>query len=376
MLQIVLWAGVLLRFFSAIWNGLYAPIASTKIDALGFQFYASDYSKNLVMPANFGSEGDIYVRFVGVIYYFFTDSFFLGCVISILVWLVSALILIRSMRLLEIDRRSQACAMCIFSLLPSVVLFTSTTLREAFQLLFVNLTLYSALKIYLKKSKIHLFILPTVVFGMGCLHSVFFVSGFILIISLLILVAFFRRKKLTLIKVLFLAPLTIVPVILWVKLIPRFHYKFSDTVVSVYNTYTVGLVNQGGRSVYKEFVPYNEVWDILLSTPFSLYQYMFEPLPWNVSSYDDLGLLFENIIRIWLVFQVMIGIKKLQLPQFNAVVLTFVFYLIIEGVWALGTANWGTAARHHVPSIGLLVVAAFAHESFLTFPLSIYQRYR
>jgi hypothetical protein len=77
-----------------------------------------------------------------------------------------------------------------------------------------------------------------------------------------------------------------------------------------------------------------------------------------------------------LIFKAIIGIKKIPRPQLNAVMLTFVLYLVVEGVWSIGTANWGTAARHHVPSIGLLVVAALANESFLKFPLNTYRRYR
>jgi hypothetical protein len=35
-------------------------------------------------------------------------------------------------------------------------------------------------------------------------------------------------------------------------------------------------------------------------------------------------------------------------------------FFTAEFVWSTGTINWGTAARHHVPSLSLLLVAAFA----------------
>lgn len=33
-------------------------------------------------------------------------------------------------------------------------------------------------------------------------------------------------------------------------------------------------------------------------------------------------------------------------------------YLFLELIWSFGTVNWGTALRHHIPSIGLLIVCA------------------
>jgi hypothetical protein len=45
------------------------------------------------------------------------------------------------------------------------------------------------------------------------------------------------------------------------------------------------------------------------------------------------------------------------------VLFVFLSYLVIETIWSLGTVNWGTAIRHHLPSIGLLVVVAFAYSA-------------
>ena len=32
----------------------------------------------------------------------------------------------------------------------------------------------------------------------------------------------------------------------------------------------------------------------------------------------------------------------------------------MEFVWALGTTNWGTASRHHVPIFGVLLIIGIA----------------
>ena len=33
-------------------------------------------------------------------------------------------------------------------------------------------------------------------------------------------------------------------------------------------------------------------------------------------------------------------------------------FLLIEFMWAVGTVNWGTASRHHMPTLALLLIAS------------------
>jgi len=47
-------------------------------------------------------------------------------------------------------------------------------------------------------------------------------------------------------------------------------------------------------------------------------------------------------------------------PLRVSVSLVFLSYLLLETTMSSGTINWGTASRHHIPSIGLLLAAAFA----------------
>jgi hypothetical protein len=35
-------------------------------------------------------------------------------------------------------------------------------------------------------------------------------------------------------------------------------------------------------------------------------------------------------------------------------------YFAQELIWSIGTVNWGTSVRHHMPSFGLLLFAAYA----------------
>ena len=74
----------------------------------------------------------------------------------------------------------------------------------------------------------------------------------------------------------------------------------------------------------------------------------------------DLALFFENLIRLYLIYNVVISFKKIKNAQFG--ILIFSYYILIELIWSLGVNNWGTASRHHIPSSGLLVLCAFIYK--------------
>ena len=92
----------------------------------------------------------------------------------------------------------------------------------------------------------------------------------------------------------------------------------------------------------------------------SLFQYLFEPLPQRISSFMDLALFFENLVRLYLIYNAVISFKNIKNAQFG--ILIFSYYILIELIWSLGVNNWGTASRHHIPSSGLLVLCAFIYD--------------
>ena len=86
-------------------------------------------------------------------------------------------------------------------------------------------------------------------------------------------------------------------------------------------------------------------------------------MPWRPLLLIDIPTVFENLrprgaARIARLVALMVMRSSRRAP----VALIFVCYLALELLFSVGTVNWGTAARHHVPSIGLLVVCGFARR--------------
>ena len=112
----------------------------------------------------------MYSKFLGLIYSLTLDSIFIGSFLSCLAWLGSAIALNKSIQLLGIQKKYRDRALLLYAIIPSSILFTSVTLREVYQLLFVNLLIYSSLMILIKKNRKFWFLLLLSSVGMALLH--------------------------------------------------------------------------------------------------------------------------------------------------------------------------------------------------------------
>jgi len=131
------------------------------------------------------------------------------------------------------------------------------------------------------------------------------------------------------------------------------------------------------RASYSTDIEINGLGGLILSLPSFLFQYLFEPMPWRISSIVDIVALLENMLRFWLIWNAskyLVG-SYLNKPMFVAhnyfgyarcILLISLSYLVMETLWSLGTSNWGTASRHHVPSLGLLLVMGFAYRNVIS----------
>ena len=85
-------------------------------------------------------------------------------------------------------------------------------------------------------------------------------------------------------------------------------------------------------------------------------------MPWRISGILDVVLMFENLLRAWLICKIWVGYRKTSGKMRNPTIFIAISYFAVEAMWSLGTMNWGTAVRHHIPGFGLLVLAAFIYS--------------
>ena len=379
--KLTLWLGFFLRLVNAFVNGFVGPTFGSSDDAVGFHVMAAEVSQNLVFDVFI--IGHIYWYILGVFYFITTDSLFLGSALSALGWLASAFILLRIMRILSFKMSNQWRVMLIYALIPTSLMYTSVTLREPFQLLFINLALYAALKIYFHRSNAHWLVLFLAVVGMGAMHGALLVSSTFVIVGTLFLLTSRNRKGVSFTKVVLVTPIVILCLFYGFELLTIFTPyggRLDDGLDVAVRVYQEGTLSDGeyARANYRTDIEIDGLGGLILSLPSFLFQYLFEPMPWKIGSMVDVVALLENMLRFWLIWNALkylVG-SYLNKPMFVAhnyfgyercILFIFLSYLIMETLWSLGTSNWGTASRHHLPSLGLLLVASFAYRN-VTFP--------
>jgi hypothetical protein len=378
MVKLTLWLGFFLRLANSFVNGFYGPSFGAEDDAFGFHVNAVTFiNQSLVMDPFIPHL--LYSYILGIFYSITTDSLFLGSALSTLAWLASAFILVRIMRILSFKMSNQWRVILIYALIPSSLMYTSVTLREPFQLLFINLALYAALKIYLHRSISHWLVLFLAVVGMGALHGALFVSGIFMIIGTLFLLTARSRKGVSFGKVVLVSPIVILGLFYGFLLFANI-FTYGERIILeglsvATQSYQEGTMATVQRANYRtDIVEISGLGGLILSIPSFLFQYLFEPMPWKMSSVVDVVVLLENMLRFWLIWNALkylVGTYRNK-PMFVArnvfgngkfIFFMFLTYLTMETIWSLGTTNWGTSTRHHIPSLGLLLVAGFAYRN-------------
>lgn len=302
------------------------------------------------------------------------DSFFLAHTFSLLGG-AFCLILISKIWLLLMPTESTRLpyVLLIYSLLPSVLCNQSYILREVWQSLSILGIVWMCLNMQkygysLTRVLVALFFAMVGVVlhtGMIFINLVTLVAG-LLIASKISLTRLFMKPS-RLFKyalILILCLLIMMPV-----LIKSTHFQLilDGQIAERAESLSESGLNTARTWYGKQFYA-TRPWTII--SAFAAYQIM--PLPWQLGSIADLVLAVENMFRVFLLLSYLFYRKKLtQFHKDNMDVL-FLIWFLIELVWSVGTVNWGTASRHHVPAVGLLVIVGLGSR-YLVKP-KIYMR--
>lgn len=374
-IQLIIFFGFLVRSLVAFYNGFYDFSFGQTADPGSIHGFGVMFSQDISI-----AHCEVRIRYaiscwLGLIYFLTTDSLFIGSMLSVFAWLGSALIFAKTMRFFPIEKSIQRKATLVYVLFPSSIIFTSVTLTESYQLLLVNLIVYAFFKIYYHKSYMYwLMIIFASILG-AFLHSTIVVfGGFVTILGLFML-AGRSYKGFQQVKLLFVIPLIVLISVLVIENVSETIEKTggqgldekAGIAQSIQRHQTGGIITNvmyGSGTLYRFEISLKDDYDLMLFVPTALFQYLFEPMPWKLvrpgmAYLLDLELFLENLLRGFLIWLALKRFCKSSSQIRGAGFFVILCYFFIETVWAIGTMNWGTAARHHTPSLGILILAAF-----------------
>lgn len=361
----------MIKPLTLIWLGFYSRVLVALFSGgqlVGDSFYyhwiasrAVNLGERGLDPTIVQEEGHgLFSSLLSSLYFFTTDSYFIGCLFSIFVWLLSAYVLRKTLGLLNADKRTVFLVLIFYCFLPSSLINTSVPMRESFELLFVNLLIYSSLRIYLNSSFIHWIYLMLSGFLLGQFHRGLYAFSGVILLAVIVSSYLRNRKSFPIEGYLLVVPFVVFLSVYGFNFFSSQSYDLSEGLYFAIQTYQEGTLANMSRASYEPFLSGSEgTFSLLLFLPINLFQYLFEPMPWRISSIVDIVVTFENLFRGILIYISIKGLIKTETLARRPLLFLFLAYLVIEIFWSFGTTNWGTAARHHVPGMGLILITGF-----------------
>jgi hypothetical protein len=345
---------------------VYLPDASTAhwnaahLAAMPELGWYSDFCHNVSQTgffyAVYNSGFSNYINFLGFFYRAFGTSLFLGQELSVLAFVLSCVVLIKLVDHLDL-RRFRVGIVLFFGLLPSAMIYRSMTLRESWQALFFLLFVYWAIRLWKRTSILNGSFLLMSGFCMSILHL-----GLANYVVYLVVISVYwsiagRKKNVRWarhLRFLFTGILVVCVILLAQKL---GWFITPGEGLEAGAELRRALSNNDVRTVYSYTRDTStSVYGLVTTIPMIFIQYMFAPFPWQAENAMDVCALLESMLRFALFFFAISSWWRSSGEARSCYSFLFIAFLGMELVWALGTANWGTAIRHHIPGYGVFVL--------------------
>ena len=345
------------------------------------------------------SGSTIYIQSLGYCYRAFGSSHFFGKELSVLAFVLSCVVLVKLVDLLAL-RRFRVGIILLFGLLPSAVIFMSVTLRESWQALFFLLSVYWAIRLWKQPGILNVsFLLISALCLALTHHGLSRFAVYLLVISVYWAIRLWKRPGILILLFMLMCALCmaflhqglaryaiylIVISLYWGIFSRKMSVRWSRSVRLLFAGLLIacvivlaqkmGLLMTVGQAVdaaahtrqillvydvrtnFSFALDTSSVLGIVTTVPMVFVEYMFAPFPWQVENVKDLWALLESILRFLLLFFAISSWRRSSGEVRSYYNFLLLVTLGMEFVWALGTINWGTATRHHVPGYSVIVL--------------------
>tara|TARA_B100000315_G_C14594879_1_gene598292 strand:+ start:3663 stop:4940 length:1278 start_codon:yes stop_codon:yes gene_type:complete len=308
-----------------------------------------------------GSEG--YDNFLGLIYTTFGSSRFLGSEVSIFAFMLSCILFIKLMDTLGIEYRLGT--FLVSGLLPTLLIHTSNTMREAWEILFFMAVIYFGLRYHIHRQWRYIFYSVFAGMLLGMLHAGLAV---VVLFSLPIILFWpighrsWARAFMTRPKAIFACCMLVMAVSVGLAEKANLGYVGSLLQGEILHEATGNRdnrMNTGARTNVEADLETDTVHGFSGSIGIIFIHYMLEPFPWRVQNALDVYAACEGYWRVLLLLCSVLAIRRAQGPMRQIMELLLLLYITMSVMWAVGTVNYGSALRHHVVGYWIIVLLGF-----------------
>ena len=331
-----------------------SPLPTVDTDSVGFNYFGRTF--HLHGGGRLG--GMLYVKLLGTVYGLFGYSHFLGCQLSQLSFSLTIIIILECGTLLGFKTSSRFnWTIVTFGLLPSCILTTAVTMREAFQMTGFVLLFYGLLRIRVNGLDRGLLIAP-----LGALWLIFFHKGFaIFLLFALPLGALWatgsRADKFLAATAAGFVVLFLFGDTLWFLMLEKsssLQRIVEGEGLEYIDSYADKVLE--GRTDFNVNLKLDSLGSFLATGPLIYLYYLFSPLPWQIRGTLDIEGVGESFVRAALMLFALRGFFRARGEERRIQGFFLFLFFFMEMTWAAGTANWGTAIRHRLVAWPLLVL--------------------
>ena len=351
-----IWFCIFIHHIAAFLNAYVGGIVGAEGDARTFHFYGVDTAASFEPLRGFlGNPRIAYTNSLGFFYRAFGASFLLGGELSVLAFTLSCIVLVKLVSLLDLERFRIGIVL-FFGLLPSSVIFSSVTFREPWQGLFFLLFVYWAVRLRKRPGILVFSFMLMSAFCMALLHN-----GLKAFAVYLILISIYwgivARKngvsRARFVKFLFAGLLVFCVIMLTQKM---GWFANVEHILGEVEMFRKQAASIHGRATYGIVLDTSSVLGFVKTISIIFVQYMFTPFPWQVENVKDIYAMLESMLRFVLLFSALSSWRRSSVEVRSYYGFMLVVFIGMELMWALGTINWGTAIRHHLPAYSVIVL--------------------
>jgi len=344
----------------AVINAFWFTTIGADADATSFNQAGFELAQSGIFSFSVGSK--FYENMLGVLYWVFGSSHFLGEQLSIFAFAISCIVLIKILRQLDLSQY-QVPVLIVFGAIPTMVLLGSITMRESYQVLFFMMTVYFGIKMHLKGGlNRNLFFLMLSALMMGLFHKGLLVYMLVLIA---VLCYFSLKPKLKFLQVKKLRVMLLGMSVIFVmscSAMVSLQVSGYEVLSSLTN---MDLINYAeryrdnaviARATYGVSLDVSSIFSFITSSFVLYFYYLFAPFPWNVTTAVDVYASIEAFVRLILLYCSIKHWRSAYGVQRRLLGLLLILFFSMSFLWAMGTTNYGTAIRHHMLTWWILVV--------------------
>lgn len=354
----------LLRFLCVLidqYNLINFP--DSKLDAIYFESKASEFSRiqGLSVIFEIYRLDSLFVsRIISLFYTVFGESKMMAQSISVALGTASVY-LVYQICLILWDNHSAKKAAWVTALFPTLILYSSLILREAYIIFILLIGLNCILRFMQKNSFISFLQALTSFYFLIFFHGPAIVGGltflFYIILSL-------SKKQIDNLYNYKLNLIFFLSFIFFFTLIALFltnnfripYFGNAQTLFDIENL--LARINNplAGTASYPSWLIINNIFELLTKAVFKIFYFLFSPFIWDIkSSYHLLGL-FDGTLYIILAIYVFKNRHSVwHNPVTRIFLLIFISYIVLYGI---GSGNFGTGIRHRSKFVVMLIILA------------------